>query len=266
MAFPSPVKTFHTDTYAAIDPSSPRLSTHGKNIVITGGGSGIGPVIARAFAKSGASSISILGRTEKTLLETKESISKEYPDTQILTFIADIVNKSAIVKAFTTIKSTVGAVHVLVANAAYLPDIKPFTESDPDEWYNGFEVNVKGNLNLITAFIPVAAKGAAILNVSTGITHLSVLPGYSAYHTSKLAAAKFFDYVHHEHPEFFVLNFHPGVIKTAMDVKTLASGTVLPYDDGKSSSPLTSNNETGAMLKLNFVSRTPRIIRCLGRQ
>ena len=47
MAFPTLVKTFHADTYPAINATLPQLSTKGKNIVISGGGSGIGPEIAR---------------------------------------------------------------------------------------------------------------------------------------------------------------------------------------------------------------------------
>lgn len=235
MEWPSPVKNYHRDTYPAIDPTSARLSTSGKNVVVTGGGSGIGPVIARSFAKSGAASISILGRTEKTLIETKNSIEKDYPKTKIHTYIADIVDKAALVTAFESIKSVVGPgqVDILVANAGYLPGIKPIAESELEDWYNGFEVNVKGNFNVVTAFVPVAARDASIINISTGVTHLPQIPGYSAYHTSKLASAKFFEYVHYEYPDFFILNVHPGVIKTAMDAKTVESGTTLPYDESE---------------------------------
>jgi hypothetical protein len=38
--WPSPFK-YHTDTYPAIDLSSPRLSTKEKNIVVSGGSLGI---------------------------------------------------------------------------------------------------------------------------------------------------------------------------------------------------------------------------------
>lgn len=215
MEFPSPVKNYHRDTYPAIDPTSPRLTTVGRNIVITGGGAGIGVGLARSFAESGASSISLLGRTEKTLLDTKKQLEKEFTATEFYTYVADIVNQSALVAAFTAIEAAVGPVDILVANAGYLPEINGIAKVNPNDWYNGFEVNVKGSFNVVTAFVTIAAANAAIINISTGITHLSYLPGYSGYHTSKLAAAKFFDYIHNEYPEFFVLNIHPGVIKTA---------------------------------------------------
>jgi NAD(P)-dependent dehydrogenase (short-subunit alcohol dehydrogenase family) len=233
MAFPSPVKRYHTDTYAAIDPTSPRLSTRGKNEVITGGGSGIGKSIAFSFAKSGASSSSILGRTAKTLIETQAEIEKAYPQSTIRCFIADIEDTNTLVTAFKSTQAAVGSVYILVANAGYLTDIGPINKIDPVEWFKGFEANVKGNFNLVNAFIPVATKGASIISISTVLAHLSHMPGYSSYHTSKLAAAKLFDYIHYENPDLFVLNIHPEAIDTATNKKSLAAGNQLPLDQRK---------------------------------
>lgn len=85
----------------------------------------------------------------------------------------------------------------------------------------------------MTAFVPVATEDASIITISTGVTHLPQIPGYSAYHRSKLVSAKVFEYAHYEYPEFFVLDIHPGVIKIAMDAKTVESGTEQPYDEIK---------------------------------
>jgi len=133
-----PVKTYHRDTYPAINPTSPHLSTKGKNIVISGGGTGIGREIARSFAKSGASTIHILGRRENKLLEMKQLVEKNYPNTQVYTHVADIVKRDELDAAFQAINSTVGLINVLIANAAYMADYKPFAEADPEEWFNCF--------------------------------------------------------------------------------------------------------------------------------
>ncbi len=166
MSFPSPVQNYHTKPYAQIDPASPKLSTKGKHVVISGGGSGIGEYIAEAFAKSGASSISLLGRTEKTLLANKEKINASYPETKVLTFTADIADEESLAKAFQAISSTITAkLDVLIANAGYLPELVPIAMASLNEWFRGFEVNVKGNFNLVKAFLPYAAEKAAVINI-----------------------------------------------------------------------------------------------------
>ncbi|KAH8755556.1 hypothetical protein BGZ57DRAFT_933289 [Hyaloscypha finlandica] len=231
MNFSGPVKTYHTHTYPAIDPTSPRLSTKGKNVVISGGGSGIGREIARSFAKSGASTISILGRKEKTLLETKTQLEKNYPDTKIYTYVADIAKRDQLDTTFQAIHSAVGNINVLIANAGYMATFQPFSEADPEEWWNCFEVNVKGNFNLVTAFWPFAAKDATIINISSGQVNLAVTPGFSAYHASKLAAVNFFQYVYYEHPDFTVISIHPGAHKTEMDAKVPLGTSGFDYDE-----------------------------------
>ena len=234
MTFPSPTKTYHTEPYPAIDPRLPELSTKGKNIVVTGGGSGIGPAIAQAFARSGASHIALLGRTENTLLRSKQEIEAGFPNTKISTFVADITKQEALDQALSNFARSFGAINVLVANAGYLPDPASIADSSLEDWFNGFDVNVKGNFNVLRAFLPHAAEDAAVLNISTGVVQLPYVKGHSAYHTSKLASAKLFDYVHQEYPELFVLNIHPGVFLTSMGEKSAASGTGLPLDDSES--------------------------------
>jgi NAD(P)-dependent dehydrogenase (short-subunit alcohol dehydrogenase family) len=210
--------------------------------VISGGGSGIGREIARSFAKSGASTISILGRKEKTLLETKTQLEKNYPDTKVYTYVVDI------------------AIHILIANAGYMATFQPFSDADPEEWWNCFEVNVKGNFNFITGFLPFAAKDATIINISSGQVNLAVTPGFSAYHgkssrgintstsfivvgilmlkiASKLAAVNFFQYVYYEHPDFTVISIHPGAHKTEMDAKVPLGTSGFDYDEGERAKP-----------------------------
>jgi NAD(P)-dependent dehydrogenase (short-subunit alcohol dehydrogenase family) len=233
MSFPSPVKTFHDDTYPSINPTLPHLSTKGKNIVISGGGSGIGPEIARSFAKSGASSISIFGRTSNSLLQTKSTLETAYPATKIYTYVADITDRRTLGTTFQAIKSAVGSVDILIANAGYMPDLYSIAASDPDDWWTGFEINVGGAFNLISSFVLVASKNASIINISTAVSHMPYIPSGSGYAISKLAGTRVFDYAAHEYPEFFVLSLHPGVIETAMDVKTVAAGINFPHDTSK---------------------------------
>ncbi|KAK3649179.1 hypothetical protein LTR56_007019 [Elasticomyces elasticus] len=231
MAFPSPTQAFHTSAYPAIDPTLDALSTKGKNIVITGGGAGIGSEIAKAFAKSGAASIALLGRTEKTLSATKQAIESEFEATAVRTYVADITSAKGLDHSISAHAKEFGKFHVLVANAGFLPLGQSIVDSTLDEWYEGFEVNVKGNYNLVRAFLPHANADAAILSINTVLSQMAYIPGMSSYSASKIATAKLFEYLHYEHPELFVLSIHPGSIKTAMNAKAVGTGKPYPYDN-----------------------------------
>lgn len=230
--YPSPVNLWRTHAYGAISPLLPHLSTRAKNVVITGGGSGIGSAMAYAFANSGAASISILGRREEKLLQTKTKMGKDFPDTKVFTYATDLVDRTSVAKAFDAMKTSIRTVDVLIANAGYSPKLASLEDSRHEDWYDAFDINVKGNVNLIKAFLPIASKTASVLNITAGAAHIPYLPGFSAYSTSKLAAAKIFDYLHHEHPDFFVLNIHPGLIKTGIP----GNPNAVNFDDSESSS------------------------------
>lgn len=231
--FPSPT-SWHTGSYDAIDPSLPALSAKGKTVAITGGGSGIGVAIARAFAKAGATEIVILGRTERTLDAAKNSIERLYPKTTVSTWTADVANEASVAAAFKGIKSKIGLVDILISNAGYLPDIKSVVDSNVDEWWRGYEVNVKGTLIVAKTALELLLKDdAVIINITSAAATVPLLPGYSSYATSKMAGVKLYEYLQAEHPKMHFMSIHPGVIETEMDSKTTASGTVLPHDDSE---------------------------------
>ena len=136
--FPAPVTEWHNDTYDAIHPTRPELSQTGKNIVITGAGSGIGREVVTAFAQAGASTIHILGRTKSTLEETKQIVEKRHSKTNIILHVADIVDESAVKVA----AEKIGSWDVIVANAGDIPSPETIESSDANEWWKTFEVRL----------------------------------------------------------------------------------------------------------------------------
>jgi NADP-dependent 3-hydroxy acid dehydrogenase YdfG len=134
--YPAPVTEWHNDTYDAINPKRAELSQVGKNIVITGAGSGIGREIAKAFAEAGADSIHILGRTEQSLKETQALVEEMQKDVKVIVHVADILDAAALHQT----AKKIGSWDVLVANAGYIPKPDLIDTSDPDEWWKTFEV------------------------------------------------------------------------------------------------------------------------------
>jgi NAD(P)-dependent dehydrogenase (short-subunit alcohol dehydrogenase family) len=235
---PTYTNVFHHKPYAAISPTRPELSTKGKNIVITGAGTGIGAAIALSFAQSGASHIALLGRTEATLLKSKQAVNATYPETAVHVITADVANEASIRAALEKYASIVGKkLDVLVANAGVLPDPGTLLGSDASLWWSGYEINIRGQFNLIRAFVPLAEKNATVINVTTSVIQFPFVPGSSGYHGSKLGATKIFDYLHFEQPELRVLQFHPGVVQTSMSQKSFDAGIPKPEMDDRKCPP-----------------------------
>jgi len=234
MSFPKYTKTFHHETYPAIDPSRPESSTAGKVVVITGGGSGIGKQMAHAFAVSGSTKIAILGRTMATLKETENEVRQLHPSVQIIPYLADIAEVDAVAKALSETEKALGKIDVLVSNAAYLPQPGPLIEADIEEWFRGMTINVKGVLILAQQFLEHCTPKPIFINVSTGGCHIPPMSeGVSSYAASKLATAKMMEYFAHETPHVRVHNIHPGVIKSDMAQKAADNGQSLIFDESE---------------------------------
>lgn len=113
-----------------------------KHAVITGGGTGIGAGVARAFDAEGMRT-TLIGRTGSVLEGVCESLSNA--DYRVL----DITDSNAVVGAFQEIE----AVDVLVNNAGIAPSM-PFTKLDGLTWRDTFAVNVDGAFYCTQAVLP----------------------------------------------------------------------------------------------------------------
>lgn len=240
----TPYRIYHRKSYATIDPTQPALSTKSKSAVVTGAGSGIGASIAISLAKSELSYIALIGRREHALLKTKSAVEAVSTSTKVYTYAVDITNLTAVdatLDAFAR-ECASGTIDILVANAGSLGPLSSIRDANPVEWWEGFEINIKGNFNLIQAFLQRANEASAIIHLSSGVVHGPYFPNESSYCASKAGAVKLFEYVHHENPDMFVLCLQPGLVaETGMSpgFENIAKGmqmdmVSLPWDDGKS--------------------------------
>ncbi|KAM0406584.1 hypothetical protein ACHAPZ_003351 [Fusarium culmorum] len=218
------VPTLRHATYPAIDETNPELSADGKVVFITGGGSGIGRQIAKSFLTAGAKGIFLAGRTESTLQETVSELKSLSGSTDNKTTFhyatADVTDVDTVEVAFKQATEVFGHVDILIQNSGYLDDHRSVSDSDLDDYWKTFEVNVKGGLIVVKEFLKQSRAGDTIINMSSGAGHLPYLPGYSAYSGSKLAFAKIMEYVQHEHPDLRVFSIQPGAVETAMQAKS----------------------------------------------
>ncbi len=134
--FPSLTAEWHHDTYDAISPTNSVVSAKGKTVVVAGGGAGIGREIAKAYAEAGAAQVAILGRTQKTLDETKSIINEQSPDTKVTIHVADVADEEAVGNAARDLKGW----DILILNAGILAKPGTIAESKLADWWRVYEV------------------------------------------------------------------------------------------------------------------------------
>jgi NAD(P)-dependent dehydrogenase (short-subunit alcohol dehydrogenase family) len=210
----------HRDTYPTIDETLPSHSCKGRSVFITGAGTGIGKAIALSFARAGASAIYIASRRKTNLEETKKEALKIAPECRFEAFEMDVVNATQVLAVFAKAASFNGKpLDILVSNAGYVAYLAQTSQSSFDNFWNHFEVNVKGSFLVIQEFLKVAVEeGATIVNVSSGAAVINYADGLSSYSAAKVAMVKVLDYMHREesHRDLRIFSIHPGVVPTAM--------------------------------------------------
>lgn len=112
-----------------------------------------------------------------------------------------------------------GRLDILVNNAGYLETWVPIAESDPDEWWRTWEVNLKGPYLVSRAFVPLLLNTSngpkTVVNISSVGAH-RIMPGASAYQTSKFALLRLTEFLQAEYGSQGLLTFavHPGGVPT----------------------------------------------------
>ena len=216
-------KKFHHTPYPTISPTRPELSTAGKTVLITGGGTGIGYACAKAFAQSGAKNIIITSRTAKTLSSAKDQLSTQYPNTQFHALSTDISDPASVSTTFATIAHSIGPIHICIANAGYAPStLRPITTLDLPSLHTAISTNLLGTLLTAQHFSlqsPLPSD-PIFIHISTGHAHAPPqLPGLSAYAATKAAALKAVEFFAFENPGVRVHTLHPGAVQTGMTAR-----------------------------------------------
>ncbi|KAH7126134.1 hypothetical protein EDB81DRAFT_872267 [Dactylonectria macrodidyma] len=218
--FVSVTKTWHNKPYPFISPTRPELSVAGKNVVVTGGGTGIGKAIAIAFAQAGAKSVAIVGRRLDRLESAAATIRAVGHSTKVIVETGDVTKSDSIGATLNTIVTQVGKIDIFASNAGILPEEAPVYGYSEAQLRRAFEVNFMGTFNSLQAFLPLAAPGAKLFNTGSGIGHWvprPEVPGVFSYAATKAAALKMLDYFASENPDIHVVSIHPGIIATEIN-------------------------------------------------
>ncbi|KAH7071744.1 putative oxidoreductase ucpA [Paraphoma chrysanthemicola] len=215
----------HNDIYPSINPTStPSLHQRGKVVLITGAGRGIGRAIALQYAHAYVGTLILCARTCSELDAVSSQIAHINPRITVNKHTLDVSNSDAVTHLAHTVRATHARLDVLINNAGHSSPWLPITNSDPDDWWRTWEVNLKAPFQLIHAFLPLLTATAAahkhvvhVLNISSLGAHV-LIPGASAYQTSKLALLRLGEFVHAEYGDkgVNVVGVNPGGVLTRL--------------------------------------------------
>ncbi len=125
------------------------------------------------------------------------------------------------------VQEAIGPVDLLVSNAGQFGPVGPLAATDPDQWWQALEVNLRGPLYCAWAVLPgMLARGhGRIVNVSSGVG-FAAIPMVSAYVVSKTALSRLSENLAAETRGHGVMVFaiDPGLVRTTMSESRLSCG------------------------------------------
>ncbi|MEQ6118740.1 SDR family oxidoreductase [Reichenbachiella sp. MALMAid0571] len=194
------------------------FSLEGKLALVTGGGTGIGLGISRAFVQAGARVV-ITGRRESVLQEASKELGE-----QSLYQVHDITDRGSIPKLVEEIENNIGAIDILVNNAGI--HHKAWAQETTDE---DFERIIQTNLISVFSLTRecvrymIERKQGAIIMISS-MAGLFGIDRVSAYGTSKSALTGLVNSLVTEYSEYNVrVNaIAPGWIESNMFLNAIS--------------------------------------------
>ena len=159
----------------------------GRTALVTGGGRGLGLVMARALAEAGAD-VAIAGRTLATCEQAAEDIARD-TGRVVKAFRVDVTRSDEVNRLASDVAAAMGAVDVLMNNAGNNTRgaIAELSEAD---WDSVIDTNLKGTFLCSKAFgPPMAERGwGRVINMGSILSFVGI-PGRTPYALAKAGVA-----------------------------------------------------------------------------
>lgn len=190
----------------------------GKRVLITGGNSGLGEAISRAFSAAGAKvavNYVVHPDAAQAIVQDLKSAGHD-----ALAVQADVSDAAQVAHLFGALEDAWGGLDVLVNNAGVDGPRASGWESDPAQWRRVIDINLQGPYLCAREALKrmTAAKSGVVVNISS-VHERIAWSGYSAYAASKAGLSILSQTLAQEAGPFGVrvLCIAPGAIKTPIN-------------------------------------------------
>ena len=215
-------------------PAAPAIDRDldGSVALISGGGRGLGRVLARTLAARGAA-VALIARSGDQLSATVAEVTAAGGAAAAAP--ADIADPEATASALKKLQAQLGRADLLINNAGIHGPIAPLWETEHAEWWRTIEVNLGGAYTLTRAVLPemIAAGRGRIINI-TSRAGVYRWPLNSAYAASKAALVKLTETlaVETRRHGVSVFSVDPGLLPIGLSADAIqdAAGTNTPED------------------------------------
>ncbi|MBX2870123.1 MAG: SDR family oxidoreductase [Acidiferrobacterales bacterium] len=196
----------------------------GKTAIITGASRGIGEATAIHLAQCGAN-IVLCARNGSAMRAIEQQIVDNGGNAMSLE--TDVSDYQQVEMAVQKTLTHFGGIDILVNNAGVIEPVSRLAESEPDQWSQVVDINLKGVYYGLRTVIPTMLEngGGTIINISSGAA-TSALEGWSHYCATKAAVLSLTKCVDKEYREqgIIVIGLSPGTVATEMQVIIKDSG------------------------------------------
>jgi NAD(P)-dependent dehydrogenase (short-subunit alcohol dehydrogenase family) len=192
-------------------------------VFVSGGGRGLGRLLAVELAKVGAA-VGLLSRSISQLSAVAAEI--ELAGGTVAAAQADVTDRRSLAAAVDELTALLGSPDVLVNNAGVAGPLGQLWDADPEEWSRTFDVNVDGAfaLSRIVLRDMVRRGGGRIINITSNAA-VYRWPLVSAYAASKAALVKLSESLAAETRKYGVTVFSvdPGLLPIGLTESALTA-------------------------------------------
>lgn len=188
-------------------------------VLVTGGASGIGRLMAKKALMRKAKCVIIWDIDEVKLNQTTAEF--EGLGFEVYPYVVDIANKEDIAWAGQDVLTNIGEVDILFNNAGIVVGSKRFVEHTDEDIDNTININTLGVIRVASAFLPAMIRQGSghIINIASA-AGLVANPNMSVYVASKWAIVGWSESLRLElekdAPNVKVLTVTPSYINTGM--------------------------------------------------